>query len=106
MAGIEDEEELAEDQLLKDVTIDAKSLLDLARYKYKETLLNYHYRSRYEELILFSNHAFYESKLIVSPNVETPKKPPIDYVYVKDGNFINKKMTLKQKKLSNYLKRF
>jgi len=72
---------------LKDVSLDAKSLLDLARYKYYETILNYHYRSEYEELIAFSNHAFYEGKLIVSPNQSEPDKPPIEYVHVKDGVF-------------------
>lgn len=80
-----------EDEIITNVAYDAKSLLDLARYKYKEALLNYHYRSQYQELIEFSNHAFYEGKLIISPNVSTPTKPPISYVYVKDGTFINKR---------------
>lgn len=55
---IDNEDELFEEEILQDVSLDAKSLLDLARYKYKETLLNYHYRSNYEELISFSNYAF------------------------------------------------
>ena len=86
-----EEEDYLDDDILKDVTLDAKSLLDLARYRYKETLLNFHYRSQYEELIAFSNHAFYDGKLIVSPNVKKPLTPPIEYVYVPDGKFINKK---------------
>jgi len=84
---LEDEDEFYEDELLKDISMDAKSLLDLARYRFKETILNYHYRSEYEELIAFSNHAFYEGKLTISPNHTTPEKPPIEYVYVKDGVF-------------------
>jgi superfamily I DNA and/or RNA helicase len=88
---LEDEDEYYEDKVLRDVSIDAKSLLDLARYKYQETILNYHYRSKYEELIAFSNHAFYEGKLIVSPNQTNSEKPPIEYVYVKDGVFENRR---------------
>ncbi|AIO18520.1 HRDC domain protein [Candidatus Izimaplasma bacterium HR1] len=88
---LEDEDEFYEDQVLRDVSMDAKSLLDLARYKYQETILNYHYRSQYEELIAFSNHAFYEGKLIVSPNQTSSVKPPIEYVHVKDGVFENRR---------------
>jgi superfamily I DNA and/or RNA helicase len=88
---VEDEDIYQEDGLLKDISVDAKSLLDLARYKYKETILNYHYRSQYEELIAFSNYAFYEGKLIVSPNKKNPEKPPIEYIYVKDGIFDNRR---------------
>lgn len=74
-----------DEDAIPDITLDAQSLLDLARYKYKETVLNYHYRSRYEELIAFSNHAFYDGRLIVSPNVDTPKKPPIETIVCEDG---------------------
>lgn len=88
---LEDEDEFFEEDVLKDASMDAKSLLDLARYRYYETILNYHYRSVYEELIAFSNHAFYDGKLIVSPNQQKSQKPPIEYVYVKEGQFINRK---------------
>ena len=88
---LEDDDELYEDAILKDISMDAKSLLDLARYKFKETILNYHYRSKYEELIAFSNHAFYEGRLIVSPNQFSSIKPPIEYIHVKDGIFENRR---------------
>lgn len=39
--------------------LEEESLLDLARFKYNEVLLDFHYRSKYEELIAFSNYAFY-----------------------------------------------
>ena len=79
---IDYEAELDEDESW---TMDAQSLLDLARFKYPETILNYHYRALYEELIQFSNHAFYDGKLYVSPNQTLPMKPPIEYHVVKDG---------------------
>ena len=53
---------------LKNLSLDAKSLLDLARYRFKEALLIIITRSTYEELIAFSNHAFYDAKLMISPN--------------------------------------
>jgi superfamily I DNA and/or RNA helicase len=90
MGRLDEDDPFEEDEILKNVTFDAKSLLDLARYKYKEALLNYHYRSKYQELIEFSNQAFYQGKLIISPNVIQPKKPPIEYIYVKDGVFENR----------------
>ncbi|MDY0277607.1 MAG: AAA domain-containing protein [Acholeplasma sp.] len=99
------EDEFYEDETLKDVSLDAKSLLDLARYKYRETLLNYHYRSEFEELIAFSNHAFYDGKLIVSPNQQQSKKPPIEYLYVKDGVFRNRENILEAKEVIETIKK-
>ncbi|MCQ2079610.1 MAG: AAA domain-containing protein [archaeon] len=64
--------------------LEEESLLDLARARYDSILLNFHYRSRYEELIAFSNYAFYGGKLYVSPNINQPERPPIE-VYKVDG---------------------
>ncbi|HAK68852.1 MAG TPA: HRDC domain protein [Treponema sp.] len=72
-----DEDSLDEDEEIS-AALEEESLLDLAKYKYKDTLLNFHYRSRYEELIAFSNYAFYNGKLYVSPNITTPDTPPIE----------------------------
>ena len=56
--------EMSEDLLDEDAEISAaleeESLLDLARFRYPDVLLNTHYRSKYEELIDFSNYAFYK----------------------------------------------
>ena len=102
---LEDEDEFYEDEVLRNVSMDAKSLLDLARYKYLETILNYHYRSQYEELIAFSNHAFYEGKLIVSPNQISAAKPPIEYIYVKDGVFENRRNEMEAKAVIKLIKK-
>lgn len=102
---IEESDEFYEDEILKNVTYDAKSLLDLARYKYHEGLLNYHYRSQFQELIEFSNHAFYDGKLIISPNVLNPKIPPISYVYVKDGVFKDRHNVAEAKAIVELLKK-
>jgi len=60
---------------------DEKSLLDLARTRYKTINLSWHYRSQYQDLINFSNHAFYEGLLNVAPNaINDPQHPPIQWI--------------------------
>lgn len=99
-----DDELLEEDEEL-DITLDAESLLDLARYKYDETILNYHYRSKYEELISFSNYAFYDGKLIVSPNQKHPQRPPIEYIVCEDGLWDKRQNLPEAKKVVEIIKR-
>ncbi|MDE7464534.1 MAG: HRDC domain-containing protein, partial [Clostridiales bacterium] len=60
-----------------DAVLEEESLLDIARFKFPEVMLSYHYRSRYEELIAFSNAAFYGGRLNISPNPVPPEAPPI-----------------------------
>jgi len=72
----DDDPEGEEDEI--SAVLEEESLLDLARTRYDNILLNFHYRSKYEELIAFSNYAFYGGKLYVSPNVTQPEKPPIE----------------------------
>lgn len=65
------------------IDVDDKSLLDIAKKKYEEAHLSYHYRSKYEELINFSNYAFYSGKLQVSPNIDkSPSNKPIERIEV------------------------
>ncbi len=51
-----------------------------------EEILSYHYRSKYEDLITFSNHYIYDDRLITFPN---PKQnsAAVEFVYVKNGVF-------------------
>ena len=58
-----------------------KSLLDLARVRFRTFNLKWHYRSKYQELINFSNHAFYRGLLNVAPNAAAnPQYPPIRWI--------------------------
>lgn len=88
--------------------LEEESLLDLARFKYKEVMLDFHYRSKYEELIAFSNYAFYHGRLRISPNTEQPAKPPIEVVRVKNGKWADRSNYAEAKAvvllLKNYLK--
>lgn len=73
--------------------LEEESLLDLAKVNYDSVYLNYHYRSKYDELINFSNYAFYGGRLQVSPNLvktDIVKDKPIERIKV-DGNWIDRK---------------
>lgn len=85
--------------------LEEESLLDLARSRYDSILLNFHYRSKYEELIAFSNYAFYGGRLYVSPNVEEPERPPIEMFRV-DGLWEDKSNRAEARKIVELLKEF
>jgi len=73
LEGPADEEE---DEWLSD---DVDSLLAQGARKLDSTLLSWHYRSHFETLISFSNHAFYEGRLLTIPDktIHKSEKPPI-----------------------------
>ena len=80
-----------DEEEIDDGFLEYESLLDAANYKYKHTMLNYHYRSRYSELISFSNHAFYNGKLLVSSSPKESIERPIERIMVENGRWIDKK---------------
>lgn len=95
-----------DDDAETNAALEEESLLDLARFKYSEVLLNFHYRSKYEELIAFSNYAFYHGRLLISPNTEQPAKPPIEVVKVKNGRWTDRCNTAEAKAVVSLLKNF
>jgi len=50
------------------LSADADSLLVQGARKLSSTMLSWHYRSRYETLISYSNHAFYDAGLLTIPD--------------------------------------
>ncbi len=73
--GAEDEETLlVEDATGQKVEYDlsSNSLLNHAARNLPATMLGWHYRSRSESLISFSNCAFYQGRLLTVPEVELP----------------------------------
>ena len=76
----------------EDEVVNIESLLLLAkRRSYTSTTLQWHYRSEWQELIDFSNHAFYNDSLKVSPNVQRePPTPPIEWVDCPRGLWENR----------------
>ena len=69
---------------------DFESILDLCAVSFPQIRLKWHYRSRYEELITFSNRNFYDNDLVTFPSAY-PDQPGtgVDYHYV-DGLFEHK----------------
>ena len=59
----------------------SESLLDLVKGRFPENMLRNHYRSRHEELIAFSNYAFYDGEIVTAPDL----RPSKSLVYVKVG---------------------
>lgn len=86
-----DSDEVEESVYESNLILEAKSLLELAKYRYDNITLNYHYRSMYEELINFSNYAFYNGKIEVVPNINNNKdSSPIERIKV-DGRWMDRK---------------
>lgn len=100
-----DSDNLPEDEELT-AALEEESLLDLARFKYQDVLLNFHYRSKYEELIAFSNYAFYKGRLYVSPNAEVPETPPIEVHKMEDALWRNRSNMEEAKYIVGILKDF
>ncbi|ABK76836.1 superfamily I helicase [Cenarchaeum symbiosum A] len=68
-----------------------KSLLDIAVVRHDPHQLAWHYRSEYQNLIDFSNHAFYGGRLQVAPNVSMdPSTPPIRWI-PSNGTLVKKR---------------
>lgn len=76
-----DDAEDEEDEDYENVLNATKEILPDA-----DRMMNYHYRSKYEDLIAFSNHLIYNDDLITFPN-PTKSKSPVEFEYVKEGIF-------------------
>lgn len=73
-----------EDEIL---SADADSLLVQGARKLDSTMLSWHYRSRYETLISYSNHAFYEAGLLTIPDrtIHHNQKPLLEVLQPEEG---------------------
>lgn len=77
------------DEETGDVT-DFESILDLCSTSMQQLRLRWHYRSRYEQLITFSNKNFYDNDLVTFPSSKADAPGlGVDYYYV-DGIFDRK----------------
>ncbi|MBS4215012.1 AAA domain-containing protein [Neobacillus rhizophilus] len=85
-------------------TDESVSLLNLAKRRFPEKLLQWHYRSKYEELINFSNHAFYNGHVQIAPNVVPFKKPPAMKWLKVEGRWINQSNEVEAIEVVNILK--
>lgn len=78
--------DIDDDEEIEDIG-DFESILDLCSSCLPQLRLRWHYRSRYESLIAFSNKNFYENDLVTFPSSKKDAKGiGIDYYHV-DGVF-------------------
>ncbi|MCL2587005.1 MAG: AAA domain-containing protein, partial [Firmicutes bacterium] len=97
--------DIDEADLNTQAALEVESLLDLATSRYNSVNLNYHYRSQHEELITFSNYAFYDCRLQVAPNLtKNLNNKPIERIKV-DGRWIDKKNRVEAAEVIKLLKK-
>ena len=99
----------ADPEAIEDYSVQAAlevdSLLDLSVSRYESANLTYHYRSKHQELIDFSNNAFYGGNLRISPNIsKNIVDRPIERYKVK-GKWIDRKNTEEAKEIVEVLKK-
>lgn len=77
------------------------SILEAIEPIFRSRLLQWHYRSRHESLIEFSNRCFYDSKLVVFPSpIRESDEYGIDLVRVQNGRFLNQRNVEEAKKVA------
>lgn len=81
--AIDDEDEYDDDKAQID---NLESILDEMSSTFPDVYLNWHYRSRDESLIAFSNHSFYNSRLAIFPSPITKgEQIGVAFYYCADG---------------------
>ena len=84
--------------------LEVESLLDLAVSRFNSANITYHYRSQNEELIDFSNKAFYNNTLQIAPNIsKNIRHKPIERILV-DGKWSDRKNPIEAKKVVDLVK--
>ena len=77
-----------EDQDDNTIIDESESILDAAWNYFDRCTLNWHYRSRHQSLIEFSNHYFYNDRLTVFPSPFADNKNyGVKFHYLKNGTF-------------------
>ncbi len=80
-----------EDDSQASVATSSESILDICLSAFPARTLKWHYRSKHESLIAYSNHNFYDGKLIVFPSpYPQTKRLGVRFHYVRDGAYQNR----------------
>lgn len=74
-----------EDEIVEEEIEDLESFLSECSTKFRTKPLLWHYRSKNEHLIAFSNRFFYEHRLITFPNSKINDESGLDFIHVKTG---------------------
>jgi len=84
----DDDEQVDAEGALTDTESILQAMKKLVGRNVTERYLKVHYRSKHEDLIRFSNHHFYDNRLIVFPSaIREPKDVGVFYVPVENGRF-------------------
>lgn len=86
------------------LSAEADSLLVQGSRKLHSTMLSWHYRSRYETLISYSNHAFYEAGLLTIPDkkIHRTDKPLLEVKQAEEAE-LNAGLVLTESMSFHYL---
>jgi very-short-patch-repair endonuclease len=76
-----------DDEFEDENEVNYESILDECMYILQSMRLGWHYRSRHESLISFSNSAFYSNSLITFPSAEHGDELGVKFVHVPDGMY-------------------
>ena len=79
----------------------SESILDAVLPIFDARRLRWHYRSRHESLIAFSNKSFYDSDLVIYPSpYQQNSEYGIRYTLVEDGRFVGRKNSREAKSIA------
>ncbi len=81
----ESESEELDDEELEQIPDMESILTECLAAGVDQTYLNWHYRSRHESLIAFSNHYYYEDRLCTFPSAGNPENMGVKFHFVADG---------------------
>ncbi|MFC3151054.1 DUF4011 domain-containing anti-phage protein Hhe [Litoribrevibacter euphylliae] len=90
----------------KAVIDDAESILEAISVHYPKRMLKWHYRSRHESLIQFSNRHFYDDELVIFPSPwSSSPEFGIKFQFVEHGVFVNQVNNAEAQTIANAVKR-
>jgi superfamily I DNA and/or RNA helicase len=80
---------------------ESESILELASILYyPPRILTWHYRSKHQDLISFSNEKFYNNRLIVFPSPFLPdQERGVEFVHVQDGYYEDRQNEVEAKRI-------
>ncbi|MDR2441853.1 MAG: DUF4011 domain-containing protein [Planctomycetaceae bacterium] len=86
--GDENDNENKDDENITDNINDFESILDVFAAKLPRKRLRWHYRSRRESLIAFSNRYIYNNELVTFPSInDNSNNPAIQFEFVSNGRW-------------------
>lgn len=78
------------------------SLLEFIKYEYKNKMLNYHYRSKHQDLIEWSNQSFYNGQIQSCTQFNFRKKP-IEYIELTNNDYFEGVNKTEAQEILNYI---